>query len=233
MSPPAPSQDAPARSDRRTAADEVFSVLHDDIASLRLLPGDRLSEVDVAGRLEVSRQPVREAFIRLDGLGLLQVRPQKATEVRRFSRAAIAHARFVRCAIELEIVRLACAEGTGAIDRALDANLERQRAALDGGRTARFHTLDYEFHRLLCRAAGREAAVDTIGTHRAETDRLCLLSLDEPRERELVHEDHLRLVEHVRDGNARAAAARMRTHLARLDAVIEAVHAKHPEYFDD
>ena len=208
-------------------------MLHEDIASLRLLPGDRLSEVDVAGRLEVSRQPVREAFIRLDGMGLIEVRPQKATEVRRFSRAAIAHARFVRCAVELEVVRDACAAGTGALDRAFDANLERQRKALDAGRTERFHGLDHEFHRLLCRAAGRERAFDTIETQRVETDRLCLLSLGERAERELVHEDHLRIVDCVRAGKARAATSRMRAHLARLDTLIEAVHAEYGDYFDD
>ena len=208
-------------------------MLHEDIASLRLLPGDRLSEVDVAGRLEVSRQPVREAFIRLDGMGLVQVRPQKATEVRRFSRAAIAHARFVRCAIELEIVREACSADADVPDRAFEANLERQRRALDAGRTERFHELDHEFHRLLCRAAGREAAFDTIRTQRVETDRLCLLSLGERTERELVHEDHVRIVHHVRAGNVRAATSRMRTHLSRLDTLIEAVHARHGDYFDD
>ena len=232
-SPVAPRQDAPARGDRRTTANEVFAVLHDDIASLRLLPGDKLSEVDVAARLDVSRQPVREAFIRLDGLGLLQVRPQKATEVCRFSLASIRHARFVRCAIEIEIVREACVLGTDAVDRTLDENLEDQRRALDAGRTERFHELDHEFHHLLYRAAGHEAAVDTVSALRVETDRLCLLSLGERDERELVHEDHVRVVEHVRAGNARAATTRVRVHLARLDSVIDAVHARHAGYFVD
>jgi len=220
--------DAP---DRRTTADEVFSVLHDDIASLRLLPGDKLSEVDVAARMDVSRQPVREAFIRLDGLGLLQVRPQKATEVCRFSLAAIGRARFVRCAIEMEVLREACAADTTSVDRALDANLDRQRRALEAGRTERFHELDHEFHRLLCRAAGREEVFEQVTVSRTETDRLCLLSLDERAERELVHEDHVRIVEHVRGGDKRAAMARMRRHLARLDLVIATVHERHRGYF--
>ena len=234
MSPPvAPVQDVPSRSDRRTAADEVFEVLKGDIASLRLRPGDRLSEVDVAARLDVSRQPVREAFIRLDGLGLLHVRPQRATQVCRFSLASIRHARFVRCAIEVEIVREACAVGIGSVDRALETNLDRQRRALDAGRAERFHELDHEFHRLLCRGAAREAVFDTLSSVRAETDRLCLLSLGERAERELVHEDHVHIVKHVRAGDKRAATARMRTHLARLDAVIDAVHARHADYFVD
>ena len=48
-----------------------------------------------------------------------------------------------------------------------------------------------------------------------------------------MHEDHVRLVEHVRAGNVRAATARMRIHLARLDSLIDAVHARHAGYFVD
>ena len=221
------------RAERRTTADEVFAVLHEDIASLRLLPGDKLSEVEVAARLDVSRQPVREAFIRLDEIGLVQIRPQKATTVRRFSLASIRHARFVRCAIETEVVREACATRLAGVGRALERNLERQRRALDAERTRRFHELDHEFHRLLCRGAEREAAFGSISDTRVETDRLCLLSLDARDERELVHEDHLRIVEHARAGDARAAVARMRLHLSRLDPVIDAIRARHPDYFLD
>jgi len=218
---------------RRTTADEIFTVLHADIATLRLLPGDKISEVDVAARLDVSRQPVREAFIRLDGLGLLHVRPQKATVVRRFSLANIRRARFVRCAIEVEVVREVCPAGMDAVERPLQQVLERQRRALDAGRLQRFHELDHEFHQLLCRAAGQEDVSDTIAAQRAETDRLCLLSLDERTERELVYDDHVQIVAHLRDGATRKAIARLRTHLGRLDSVIREAHASHRHYFTD
>ena len=227
----APPQEAAGRPDRRTTADEVFSVLQRDIASLRLPPGAKLSEVDVAGRLEVSRQPVREALIRLDEIGLVQIRPQKATTVRRFSLASIRHARFVRCAIEIEAVREACTSRLRSVERPLELNLERQRLAIEAGRTRRFHELDQEFHRLLCRAAGHEPAFEAITAHRFETDRLCLLSLGAWEERELALGDHEHIAERARAGDVRAATAGMRAHLARLDRVIDVVRAKHADYF--
>ena len=48
-------------------------------------PGAKLSEVEVARRIGVSRQPVREAFNRLATMDLLLIRPQKSTRVRGFS----------------------------------------------------------------------------------------------------------------------------------------------------
>ena len=47
---------------RLTTAEEVFRQLKSDIISLRLTPGTKLSEVEVAKVYDVSRQPVREAF---------------------------------------------------------------------------------------------------------------------------------------------------------------------------
>jgi len=70
---------------RRTSVDEVFDHLRDQILSLELKPGDLISEAEIAARFGLSRQPVRDAFSRLANLDMLLIRPQRATEVRRFS----------------------------------------------------------------------------------------------------------------------------------------------------
>ncbi len=93
--------------ERRTTTDVVFDQLFEEITSLKLLPGTKLSEADVARRFGVSRQPIRDAFNRLCNLELLVIRPQKATKVRGFSMPHIAHARFIRLAVELEVIRRA------------------------------------------------------------------------------------------------------------------------------
>ena len=56
----------------RTTTDAVFEALHAQILSLELLPGTRISEAEVAAKLGVSRQPVRDAFNRLSNLQLLK-----------------------------------------------------------------------------------------------------------------------------------------------------------------
>ena len=72
----------------------MFDRLHAGTVSSRLLPGTRSSEVDVAP------QPVPEASIRLHDLDMLQVKPQRATRVRRISEPALLDARFIRTAVE-------------------------------------------------------------------------------------------------------------------------------------
>ena len=99
---------------RRTTAADIFDLLHGQITSFSLAPGTKISEVEIAKQFDVSRGPVREAFIRLANLDLLMVRPQKATVVRRFSSKKIQRARFVRLAIECEVLRRACADADPA-----------------------------------------------------------------------------------------------------------------------
>ncbi|CAN0581890.1 unnamed protein product, partial [Ectocarpus sp. 12 AP-2014] len=54
-----------------SATDQVFDTIYRAIVSLDLPPGAKISEVDIAGRFAVSRQPVRDAFFRLSKLGFL------------------------------------------------------------------------------------------------------------------------------------------------------------------
>ena len=80
-------------------APQRVAVLRQCIAELRLKPGEALSEKDIAGRYGVSRQPVREAFIKLSEAGLVEIRPSRGTFVMKISVREVANARLVREAI--------------------------------------------------------------------------------------------------------------------------------------
>lgn len=218
---------------RRTSADDVFDYLHAEILSLRLLPGARISELEVARRFNVSRQPVREAFIRLDNLNLLQIRPQRATRVRKFSSKTIMRARFVRLALECEIVREACCNRTKDDLSRLRANLVAQSAAVGDEDTDRFHTLDYEFHRLLCAAARLPHIAETIQQNKAQVDRLCLLSLSAPMAMHELLEDHAAITTALEARDEHEGLRAVRTHLSRLDETIAAISVTYKEYFED
>ena len=55
----------------------VYTALRNNIMSLQLKPGTTMSTQKIAEKLNVSRTPVREAFIRLQRDGLLDIFPQK------------------------------------------------------------------------------------------------------------------------------------------------------------
>jgi len=216
----------------RTTTDIVFDKLYKEILTLDLLPGSRISEAEVASRLGVSRQPVRDAFNRLGNLDLVQIRPQRATEVCRFSMPAIENARFVRLAVELEVVERACAIWDTNREKVLEGNLCLQQDAIDALQIKRFHELDYEFHRLICELSGMPLAFETIEPGKRRFDRLCLLSLGRVEEVTAVLDDHRAIARTLAEGSVHRARQTIRRHLRRLDATIREIHKTHSEYFE-
>lgn len=217
---------------RRTTTDDVYEKLHEEIVSLKVLPGTKLSESEVGRRFGVSRQPVRKAFTRLGNEELLLIRPQKATQVRGFSMERIAHARFVRLSVELEVVRCACESWSRENQAILEENLNRQKQAKEAGDMPRFHALDYEFHRLICELSGKPLAFEAVQGCKQKVDRLCMLGLARDQEAAAVLADHRDLADCIGSGDLDKARHTIRRHLTRLDATIELIHETHPDYFE-
>lgn len=219
--------------ERTTSSDVVFDELFGQITRLELLPGTKISETDIAKKFGFSRQPVREAFTRLANLNLLLVRPQRATVVRPFSRQLIANARFVRAAVELEVIRAAVLGRDTSLDAALKANLRKQGNAVSAGDVSVFHDLDYQFHKLICESANQAFAFDLIAENKAQVDRLCMLALTSKEAMNVLYEDHLALVDALFGGDAEAAERVLRLHLDRLTPTIEALYTTHKAFFDE
>lgn len=215
---------------RPSVADAVFAELHRQILALDLPPGTRLSEVDVAKALGVSRQPVRDAFWRLSKLGFLTIRPQRATTVSNISEEAVMQARFIRSAIEAETVRVFTEQATEADMAALEAILEAQRAAVAAQDRALFHELDDRFHREICERGGNGFAWDIIRENKAHMDRVRMLSLSFASQ--AAFEDHLRVMAAIRAREPDRAMLEMRSHLSRIRSQIQRIRAENAGYFD-
>ena len=92
---------------RDPIAPQLVAALRQAIIASELRPGEALSEKEIAGRFGVSRQPVREAFIKLSEAGLVQILPSRGTYVMKISLREVANARFVREAVECSLARAA------------------------------------------------------------------------------------------------------------------------------
>ncbi|MEP3347145.1 MAG: GntR family transcriptional regulator [Litoreibacter sp.] len=218
--------------ERRTNVDEIFDKLYSDIVTLKLMPGTKISEAEIASQFSVSRQPVRDAFARLGNMDLLLIRPQKATVVRKFSANGIAHARFIRTAIEVEVLRNAIVKWPETDTTRIRDIMDEQAKAIPTKDTNRFHELDLEFHNALCVAAGFETAFEIISEMKTRVDRLGRLSLEQPTEMNVLLADHRRIIAALDDNDTAALDHAIRKHLGRLDAFIGRIQQEHSEYFE-
>lgn len=65
----------------RTLREQIASSLRESIIRGDLSPGQKVSEPDLAGRLGISRTPIREAFRQLESEGFLTVSPRRGAVV--------------------------------------------------------------------------------------------------------------------------------------------------------
>ncbi len=216
---------------RPSVSDQVFDILHAQVLSLELPPGSKLTEVDVAKQMGVSRQPVRDAFYRLSKLGFLVIRPQRATTVSKISADAVMRARFIRTAIEMETVRAACGKLTDHDLVDLESLLQRQLTASDAGDKARFHQLDDQFHHEICARAGLGFTWDLIRENKGHMDRVRMLSLSFALRR--AYDDHVVIMEALKLRDGDQAALAMRHHLSRIRDQVDRIRAENHAWFAD
>lgn len=198
------------------AARRLFRLLRSAIVRMELKPGQALSEKDIAERFGVSRQPVREAFIKLSESGLVQVRPQRGTYVVKISAKQVTDARFVREAVEIAVARRACTAMPAEAVTELHHILDAQRRAAEDSAHARFLALDEAFHQALALGVGCDYAWRVVEEVKAQMDRVRYLSLPAATPVERLIEQHAAIVAAVEARDAAAAEAAVRTHLGEI-----------------
>ncbi len=214
-------------------AAQVRQILQDRIVTNALSPGTLLSENELSLGLRVSRQPVREALIRLSESGLVRALPQRGTEVTRIDTTAVRSGRFVRQAVECAAVR----EAARCIDPPALEGLSRivaaQRAASRARDHGRFLVLDDQFHQALLTAAGHAPAWGILRSAKLQMDRVRYLSLTEATPMARLVSQHQAILSAVAQHAAAAAAAAMQAHLSELLDSLPRIVADYPDYFDE
>ena len=223
----------PHKLDRtRQAAPQVFGWLRESILSLELAPGTALSRTELAERFELSQTPVRDALLQLSQEGLVDIFPQHATLVSRIDIASATQAHFLRCAIELEVVRTLALARTdaGAVLRARLTTQVDLQAALATADTEEFIASDQAFHRLMYEAAGVPDLYELVRRRSGHLDRLRRLDLPSPGKAERVVRDHRAIVAALAAHDPEAAQAALRAHLSGTLGRIDDIRARHPDY---
>ena len=89
-----------------SSQDRIYLQLRAAMMRLTLAPGEPLHTQELAARLGVSRTPVREAFIRLQRDGLVNILPQRETTVSLIDLSRVLQGRILREGLEREGLEL-------------------------------------------------------------------------------------------------------------------------------
>lgn len=210
---------------------QVYRILREQILHGDLVPGVRVSESEISRIMSVSRQPVREAFIQLRNEGLVEVRPQRGTFVTKISIASVNDARFIREAIEADIVKLLADNSREELVSELRSMIQSQRAVPQSDAN-RFMELDDQFHRCLAEFAGKTTAWKVVSSMKAHFDRVRYLSSYQKPLQSLV-DQHEAIVEAIAQSDTASAEATIRYHLREVLRDLPKVVSLQPEIFED
>jgi DNA-binding GntR family transcriptional regulator len=139
-----------------SVADLAYERIRGLVLSGELAPGTRLGQVELAGRLGISRTPVREALRRLGGEGLVEGHSNRGFRVADLGLGAVLRRLEVREILEPGIARLAAERRTESHLEQLQGSMERERRARGG---VEAHDASRDFHVTLARASGNEEIV--------------------------------------------------------------------------
>ncbi len=131
---------------RHQGATSLKDEIENEIVAGRFQPGERLDEVSLAQRFNVSRTPIREALHALAASGLVEVRPHRGTIVSEVSPDRLVEMFEVMAEMEAMCGRLAARRMTEAEQLDLvDAHAECGRAA-DDGDSDKYYYANERFH---------------------------------------------------------------------------------------
>src|SRR5215217_8256994 len=214
----------------RQAAPQVFERLREAIIHLDLSPGTTLSRATLATQFGVSSTPIRDALMRLEEEGLVDVFPQHATVVSPIDLTLAHQAHFLRRSLELEIVRsLALSPDPRLISR-LRGILAQQQALMEANDLQAFEASDQDFHRHLYEAAKMQDLWVLVRSRSGHIDRLRRLNLPTPGKIQGIMKHHRLIVEAIAEGKPDAAQQHLRDHLSGTLSHVDEISAKYPGY---
>lgn len=212
---------ARARETRGGEAGRVYTTLRRMILGTELPPGSNVLLEDLALRLGVSRTPIREALIRLEQEGLVEIRPRHGMRVLPVSIADMREIYQLLTALEALAAELAASRGLTATElRKLETAVDDMDHALTIDDLDAWAEADATFHALLVAYSRNRRLQSLVAGVVDQSHRVRRLTLRLRSKPISSNTDHRAVVDAIRRRDAKAAARLHRRHRKASGAVL-------------
>ena len=207
--------------------DGIFDRIRGDILACVLTPGALIQEKELAARYAVSKSPVRDALLRLQEQGLIEVMPRKGYRVRPISLADARDLYETRILLEKACAKLAAEQASDA-DLAL---LDHFRSAVDAESLAEWVAYNRDFHRAIAYLSGNARLTKMAQEVIDQFDRLTFVGVSRApsgaSSQKLVKE-HCDLIDAIQARDKTRAARLINAHVIKSQKRLFAVLANPP-----
>jgi DNA-binding GntR family transcriptional regulator len=202
-----------------TAVDHAFAVIWRQLITGERKPGERLSDVELASQLGVSRTPVRQALHRLAENELVRFDPRRGFSVRQFTAQDVHEMYDIRGALEVLALRQAALHlQTSDLRTQLDEILALRARITEPPITEQLITpmlqSDFRFHNLIIHASGNRRLIGLLATLRSQVSIFQIRDASYPRRNEIALDGHARILRALLDGQTELAAQHLADHIA-------------------
>lgn len=210
--------------DHRSLADQLSERLTSMIIEGQFQPGEGLKEASLAKRFNVSRGPLREALLKLQGRRLVERKQNQSPRVVSMSPAKLIQLFYIREALEGMSCRLATINLSDEAIQKLEQTLTYHKQQKELKRTVTFfqNQTDNDFHYQIAMGANNPMLFDLL-----HKDLYTLMkvfrykSSKSPGRSTAVLKEHQNILTAIKDRNAEKAEYAMRYHIANARKNLE------------
>jgi DNA-binding GntR family transcriptional regulator len=209
--------------DGASLADQAYDRLRRLAITYRFRPGERLSEVELAKRLKVSRTPVREALHRLAREGLVGFVAKRGFQGRFLDAKEVFDLYELRRGLELTAVRLAVTRAEDDDLAGIEVFLERSRAVSETSDPMELVELDEGFHEQITQLSGNAELLGVLRNVNARIRFCRWIDMVDGR-RATTQSEHAAILDAITARDEERALALMGDHIERrLDQIVNTI----------
>jgi DNA-binding GntR family transcriptional regulator len=195
--------------------DAAFAALRRAILDRALEPGSRLPAESIGAGFAMSRTLAREVLLRLEGIGLVEIRPKRGAIVACPSISEARDVFEVRRSLEAQSVASVCDQWMPELEQELDGHVRQEESAIKDGNLGNSIHLAETFHITLARMSGNRVLAQYVDEVVSRCS-LILALYGRPHSTECSVSEHRMIVEALKARDKGSALGIMDDHLATL-----------------
>lgn len=210
---------------KKSLAEHIYETLRKDIVELRIKPGEKLSEAQLAKRFNVSRAPIRDVIQKLQQEEFVLVKPQIGTIIMPISFKKARDILEIRLLLEPYAAEVAARYVTDEDLDLLKFNLEQLARKQDSSEEKRekLFATDSLLHQTIWRLCGNREIYNIIYNYRDEIQRIRLSTLELAQRLVPTEKEMWQIYEALKRRDAQHARETMYTHLLNIEKAIESI----------
>ncbi len=215
------------------SSEEIYEDLCNKIEMLEYMPGEKLSENELAALYGVSRHIIRGALASLKNRRLVEVYPQRGTFVSLIDTDYISDILYMRESVEQEAVTRIIENGrTEEIVDRMRLIVQAQRDLKEGESYAReFYELDNMFHQVLLSAVGHSNVMNLIAEPYIHIRRWRNYEVRSVSRMKEIVEEHAKIVDALAKKDATLSRTILHQHLDTANRYSKPLKAAEAQYF--